>query len=210
MGLIDCDGYRISAKKTFHARELRPDFAAPELQRSGSNVRPDMGDEYQDRFAIALIVFSLLNDGLTFQRQGESRANHPKRYSVAHPRVALRIRATAQPLVVPGSSSSIHERFPDALRDLFDRAVLKVGPDRPSAKEWADGLHQLLASASRCKKVAVHGNSVLSGKCMLCAKQEAFAALSQPQGHPTKQVSYTRAAPSPVAAPVSGPTPIRL
>lgn len=201
VGLIDCDGYRISARKIYPAGFLRDDFAAPELQRSGGNVRPDMGDEYQDRFAVSLLIFSLLNDGITpFHVKARAGQSIP---SDVPSRIRDRLYGygrTPHPLVEPPSAASMHEYFPDQLRDLFDRAFLRDGNGRPTAEEWSDCLRQQLAAAERCRKTQSHGVSVLGGTCMLCAREEAIRELSR---RPLSQVSYTRTAPPrPRVAPV--------
>ncbi|RYE01980.1 MAG: hypothetical protein EOP50_01060, partial [Sphingobacteriales bacterium] len=201
VGLIDCDGYRITATRTFPARLLRPEFAAPELQRSGGNVRPDMGDQYQDRFALALIIFSLLNDGVTpfnvSSRTGQPIPND----------VPSRIRdqlygygVQAHPQVQPAAALSMHEKYPASLRALFDRAFLSLGAQRPSAADWATEIQRLLATAAACRKVSVHGKSVIGNACMLCARKAALDALTKPKVAVT-QVSYTNALPRTQKAP---------
>ncbi len=205
VALLDCDGYRISSPtKSFPARLLRPDYAAPELQRSGGNVRPDMGNQDQDRFALALIIFTLLNEGVTpYNVRSKSSTPIPDDIP-SRIRDALYGYALAPSPKVEPAPASLHAHWPMSLRKLFDRAFSAEKTLRPTADDWALELASLLKSATECRRrPKVHGKSVISGTCLMCEREDLLAKMSG------KQISYRSSTRSPPAAPPRPPPPPR-
>lgn len=136
IALLDCDGFSIHGPggERFHAQQYTPDYLAPEFQANGLDAR---GELAQDLFALAVVIFQLLNFGI-----------HPYTGQPRSERVPTdipgRIRAgcyaygrQAHPDMAP-SPASCHALLPDELRTLFDRAF--QSRVRPTAAEWADGL----------------------------------------------------------------------
>lgn len=173
IALLDCDGFSIRGRtRRFPAGQFTPDYLAPEFQ--GLGVRAGDGQS-QDLFALAVIVFRLLNFGI-----------HPFTGRPKHDKVPTdipsRIRhwhyaygQTANPLIAPSPISG-HEAMPATLRELFDRAF--TGTDRPSAADWAK---QFTAYARRdagllivCDKKAEHQH--FKGlPCASCAREDMLA-----------------------------------
>ncbi|MFC4729579.1 hypothetical protein [Coralloluteibacterium thermophilus] len=137
VAMLDCDGFSVRGDgERFPAEQFTPDYLAPEFHRRG--VPPEAG-EAQDRFALAVVVFQLLNFGI-----------HPFSGRPAHDRVptdlpgriagrfhAYGLKRHAAIAPVPGSG---HTAMPQALRELFDRAFRGPAAGRPSAGEWAVAL----------------------------------------------------------------------
>lgn len=133
IAMLDCDGFSILGEgERFPAGQVTPDYLAPEFQRGGVAAG---GEEAQDRFALAVIVFQLLNHGI-----------HP--YSGRPAATTLpsdlpgRIRETlyAYGLMpnrrIKASPASGHDCMPERLRRLFDRAFARDPRQRPPASEW--------------------------------------------------------------------------
>jgi serine/threonine protein kinase len=152
--LIDCDGFSINGKtKRFPAELLSTDYIAPEAQRN--NTLPANLGEFQDRYALAVILFQLLNrgthpfqgvitdTGLSFNTNDEKAAAGLYPYGiVAHPRIKPRPQST-------------HHLWYEETRVMFDQAFVNGSPAaRPSAQEWANHFENLLATKSlvRCEK----------------------------------------------------------
>jgi DNA-binding helix-hairpin-helix protein with protein kinase domain len=134
IAMLDCDGFSIQGKdERFPAGQVTTDYLAAEFQQRG--VTPGE-EEAQDRFALAVIVFQLLNSGL------HPYAGRPQGGDVPNDlpgRIAARLypygrRGISRLLPAPVSG---HEMFPPALRDLFDRAFSAQPQRRPSAQEWS-------------------------------------------------------------------------
>ncbi len=143
--LVDCDGFSIagSGGRRHPAELLSSDYIAPEAQRRNSS--PADLAEPQDRYALAVILFQLLNRG-THPFQGIVTAaaikvstNDEKAAAGLYPHGLVsdtRIKPRPQ---------STHHLWPDETRALFDQAFTTGSPSaRPSAQEWADHFKSLL------------------------------------------------------------------
>lgn len=137
IALLDCDGFSIQGRgRRFAAPQYTPDYLAPEYQ----GRKPDTaGEEAQDRFALAVVVFQLLNFGI-----------HPFTGRPASDRVptdiAGRIRERCYAYGLSGSRQiapspgSGHASMPQTLRELFDAAFAGEPAGRPSALQWSHAL----------------------------------------------------------------------
>ncbi len=136
----------------FPAELLSTDYISPEAFRG--NTPPSALGVDQDRYALAVLLFQLLNRG-THPFQGI-----PKDSSVD---VATNDEKAARGLYPHGRTphtsisprpQSIHELFDDGLRDLFDQAFVGKPGFRPTANDWADKFDVLLDSKTlvRCDK----------------------------------------------------------
>ncbi|MGA2709468.1 MAG: DNA-binding protein [Steroidobacteraceae bacterium] len=136
VSILDCDGFHIAADEfRSDAPQVTPEYLAPEFH--GKAVAHP---EVQDRFALATIIFRLLNYGIhPFTGVASDHKHYP-------PELAGRIQQGLYPygkLVhkrVRKVPASVHETLPDSLRELFDRAFASVGYNRPSAHEWVSAL----------------------------------------------------------------------
>lgn len=169
IAVIDTDGFSIAGKRRrIPADQISDEYVAPE----GWQKAPGDLGEAQDRFALAVILFQLMNNGLhpfagawaegqPSDLQGRIQAGL---YCYAlHPVDGTR----------PGAAS-LHESFKRSTRELFDRAFL-VPHDRPSAAEWRTHLDDLLGKLAPCAaKPQEHAH--FGGGCGFCAHEARLAA----------------------------------
>jgi serine/threonine protein kinase len=150
--LLDCDGFSIAGPSgsKFPAELLSTDYISPEAFRG--NTPPSGLGEEQDRYALAVLLFQLLNRG-THPFQGipvgasvDVATNDEKAARGMYPH-----GRTPHPSLRP-RPHSIHEQFDDGLRALYDQAFVGSPGSRPSAKDWAHKFDQLLTSKAlaRC------------------------------------------------------------
>jgi DNA-binding helix-hairpin-helix protein with protein kinase domain len=151
---IDCDGFSIMGKhERFPAELLSTDYIAPEAQRN--NTPPANLDQFQDRYALAVILFQLLNRG-THPFQGVITDTDPS-LNTNDEKAALGLYPhgiEAHPRIKPRPQST-HHLWREETRILFDQAFAYGSPvARPSAQEWARHFENLLATKSlvRCEK----------------------------------------------------------
>lgn len=170
IAMLDCDGFSIKGEynNRFPAEFVSEEYIYPEGIELGCD---EMGEE-QDKFALAVIIFKLLNNGihpfsgvprktdavmLTIQERIEqykyAYGLWPDSYQAPHP-------------------YSIHEYFDKRTLALFERAFVK-GQKRPTAKEWKDHIWTLLHSLKKCKKDYNHVYFTSKG-CGLCVAEEKF------------------------------------
>lgn len=137
VAVLDCDGFDISVPGRSHsAPQATPEYLAPEYHQ---NAITD--PELQDRFALAVIVFRILNfgihpyDGLandkTVPTDREGRVS-----SGLYP-YGIKSLGAVSPLPV-----SAHQTFPLELRQYFDSAFGTSPSSRPSSREWSDVLRK--------------------------------------------------------------------
>lgn len=152
---IDCDGFRIDdgRGRVFPAELATPEYSSPEYARG---AHPEQLGEAHDRFALAIILFKLLNYGIhPFQgRPVSQRLLNKNSFGTVdciadglYPYGARR-NAEIEPM-----RRSIHETWDTRTRALFDRAFASERPeDRPKASEWARHLRTIITEKglSRC------------------------------------------------------------
>jgi serine/threonine protein kinase len=151
--LIDCDGFSIKspAGQIYPAELLSTDYISPEAFR-GHKSASELSED-QDRYALATIIFQLLNGGIhPFQGittgQISVPTNDEKAAQGLYPHGVVsdpRIQARPQ---------SIHNCLDDSTRTLFDKAFMGLPTHRPSATEWANHLDGLLKNKmlTRCEQ----------------------------------------------------------
>lgn len=170
VAMVDCDGFSIKGENDnrYPAEFVSEEYIYPEGMDLGCD---EMGEE-QDKFALAVMIFKLLNNGihpfsgvprkndvemLTIQNRIEeyhyAYGLWPDSYQAPHP-------------------YSIHEYFDKKTLELFERAFVK-GLERPSAKEWQEHLWTLMHNLKPCKKNPNHVYFTSKG-CGLCAAEERF------------------------------------
>lgn len=191
LAMLDCDGFSIlGEKERFPAPQYTQDYLAPEFHRQGLKVG---AEEAQDRFALAVIIFQLLNFGI-HPFSGRPLGNNvptdiPGRIAGRYYAYGVQAHKGMQP-----NPASGHEQLPQELRHLFDRAFGSNGQSRPAASEWARVLAPYaLKSSGRllaCARNREH-QYFADRKCAACAR----AALME------------KAAKAPRAAPTLGKAP---
>jgi len=173
------------------------------------------GEEAQDRFALAVIVFQLLNFGI---HPFTGRPANDRVPTDVPSRIAARLYAYGlkpNPQLSPTPSSG-HAAMPADLRQLFDRAFEGTGVARPSPVEWGAALRPYAQRASlklvKCTSDGEHQH--FAGlPCAACAraalisraKQAAPPASSTIAPATTAVAALLRAAGYPARA----PTPTR-
>lgn len=170
VAMVDCDGFSIQGENARYPAEfVSEEYIYPEGMELSCE---EMGEE-QDKFALAVMIFKLLNNGihpysgvprkadgdmLTIQNRIENYhyayGLWPDAYQAPHP-------------------YSIHEYFDKSTLELFERAFSK-GAKRPTAYEWQEHLWKLMHSLKTCKKDGNHVYFTSKG-CGLCMVEEKFA-----------------------------------
>jgi len=139
VSLLDCDGYEInypSSGKKFSSTMVSPDYIAPEI--SGAKLEDIIVGKDQDNYALAVIIFQMLNNGI-----------HPFQGVITDPNIHITTNDEAavlglyayggqQSIKIIPKPQSVHSTFLPTTRLLFDRAFLRK-TNRPSAQEW--GIH---------------------------------------------------------------------
>ena len=169
VAMVDCDGFSIKGENNRYPAEfVSEEYIYPEGM---SKSCEEMGEE-QDKFALAVIIFKLLNNGihpfsgvprkndeemLTIQNRIEgyhyAYGLWPDKYQYPHP-------------------YSLHEYFSKDTLEMFERAFVKGG-NRPSAYEWQEHLWKLMHSLKQCKQNPDHVYFTSKG-CGLCIAEDKF------------------------------------
>ena len=168
VAMVDCDGFSIKGEKEgvrYPAEFVSEEYIYPEGMSQSCD---EMGEE-QDKFALAVMIFKLLNNGihpfsgtprkdvemLTIQNRIEqyhyAYGLWPDTYQAPHP-------------------YSLHEYFDPKTLEMFERAFVRGGK-RPSAEEWQNHLKYLLKNLKTCKKNPNHAYFTAKG-CGLCVAEE--------------------------------------
>ncbi|MGO9039368.1 MAG: protein kinase domain-containing protein [Steroidobacteraceae bacterium] len=197
VSILDCDGFHIDTDEyRSDAPQVTPEYLAPEFQDQ-SVAYP----EAQDRFALATIIFRLLNYGIhPFTGVASDHGNYP-------PELAGRIKQSLYPYGrianprVRKVPASVHEAFPDNLRELFDRAFACSGYSRPSAHEWIDALAIYASKQSGQMSLCSKGHLRFSGRpCPTCMRDALIEGaevrrrsfLARLQSAPARTLKYVQ------------------
>lgn len=172
LAILDTDGFFINCTgggKKYPSEQYSEQYIAPE---AAQKLSKDLGVE-QDLFALATIVFQLLNNGI-HPFQGRDRKNNP---NTIQERIFKNLYAYGMQSHdrVDPSPQSIHEFFEDSTRLLFDYSFTKT-TGRPTALEWRDHLRRLISSNTlrRCSRNP-GDHAHYSKGCGLCKQEERLA-----------------------------------
>ena len=167
VAMYDCDGFSIKGENTRYPAEFVSDeYIYPEGMSQNCE---DMGEE-QDKFALAVILFKLLNNGIhpfsgTPRKQTDEMLSIQTRIEQYHYAYGL------WPDSYQASHPySMHEFFDKKTLNLFDRAFMN-DQKRPTAKEWQEHLEELSTQLKDCKNNPDHIYFTAKG-CGLCAIEE--------------------------------------
>ena len=173
--LLDCDGLSIrgAGGKRFTAHQYTDGYIAPEALQQRL-LPKDLG-ENQDRFALAVVLFQLLNRGIhPYQGVPRNGATLPTDNSGRIRQNLYAYGRTPNRLQSP-SPWSIHDYLEDETRNLFDRAFGRDPRQRPSAAQWTEHLRELAdpqtSTLKRCPRNPHHG--CFSKGCGFCAIETA-------------------------------------
>lgn len=185
VAMFDCDGFSIKGEKgRYPAEYVSEEYIYPEGM---TQTCEEMGEE-QDKFALAVILFKLLNNGIhpfsgIPHKQTDEMLTIQDRIEKYHYAYGLFPDSYQDP-----NPYSIHNYFDPKTLELFDRAFVK-GKKRPTAKEWMLHLEYLFTKIKECKKNPDHIYFTNKG-CGLCAVEEKFkqdvAAIKQEKAMPAK------------------------
>jgi DNA-binding helix-hairpin-helix protein with protein kinase domain len=197
VSILDCDGFHIDTEEFRHeAPQVTPEYLAPEFQD-----RAVTHPEAQDDFALAAIIFRLLNYGIhPFTGVGSDHHKYPLE-------LAGRIKQGLYPYGKVAHKSvrqvpaSVHEAFPDNLRQLFDRAFSSPGHSRPGAREWVDALSLYASKRSGQISPCEKGHLKFSDRpCPTCMREALIQGaevrrrsfVARVQAAPARTLKYVR------------------
>jgi len=169
VAMFDCDGFSICGENARYPAEfVSEEYIYPE----GMNQNcADMGEE-QDKFALAVIIFKLLNNGI-HPFSGTPRKNNAEMLTIQTRIERYHYAYGLWPDTYQAPHPySLHEYFDKKTLEMFDRAFLK-DRKRPTAKEWQEHLESLFRNLKTCKKNPDHVYFTAKG-CGLCAIEDKF------------------------------------
>lgn len=164
VAVLDCDGFHISVPgRTLSAPQATSEYLAPEY-----HGKPITEPEQQDRFALAVILFRMLNFGIHpydgLAKSKNAPTDREGRVSGGMYAYGITPLSTVAPLPV-----SAHRFFPEELRRYFDRAFGPVAARRPSAREWSLALSQYGEMKTALIKACSVGHLWFTGQpCGVC------------------------------------------
>ena len=176
VALFDCDGFSIKGEQEhrYPAEFVSEEYIYPE----GMNQTCEQMGEEQDKFALAVIIFRLLNEGIHpftgTPRKNTDMLSVQERIFKHHYAYGIWPDDYQAP-----NPYSIHEYFDKETLNLFERAFTK-GNVRPSALEWQNRLEYILKNLKRCKKDHNHAYFTPKG-CGLCIIAEKLKNTLQEQ-----------------------------
>ncbi|MHA7683356.1 TonB family protein [Cupriavidus sp. PET2-C1] len=175
IAMLDCDGFSIQGEsERFAAQQFTADYLAPELQGGGLTAA---GEPAQDRFALAVVIFQLLNFGIhPFSGRpanAQLPTDLPGRIRGRYYAYGLRAHKAISPNPVSG-----HAQMPPELRDMFDSAFAGPPDGRPAPAEWARVLREYALRSSQRLAVctADPSHQHFAGlACAACARSAMIA-----------------------------------
>lgn len=197
VSILDCDGFHIySDSFVSEAPQVTPEYLAPEFHDKAV-THP----ESQDRFALATIIFRLLNYGI-HPFAGVAASRHPYPAELAgRIKVGLYPYGKSPNKNVRAAPASVHECFPDSIRELFDRSFAPAASGRASASEWATVLstfaNKSTGHISKCQR----GHLQFLGKsCPTCLREAIIQGhverqkrfITQIQASPARAIKYVK------------------
>ncbi len=172
VAMFDCDGFSIKGENNarYPAEYVSEEYIYPE----GMNETCENMGEEQDKFALAVIIFKLLNEGIhpfsgTPRNKKELMLSIQERIANYHYAYGIWPDTYQAP-----HPYSIHDYFDKTTMTLFERAFTK-GNERPSALEWQSQLEYILKHLKQCKKDPNHVYFTPKG-CGLCMINEKLKA----------------------------------
>lgn len=170
VAIVDCDGFSIKGENTRYPAEfVSEEYIYPE----GMSLScAEMGEE-QDLFALAVVIFRLLNNGIhpfsgTPKDKNAAMLTIQERITDYHYAYGLWPDSYQYP-----HPYSIHQYFNKETLELFERAFCK-DCKRPTAFEWQEHLWKLIHSLKKCLNNPNHAYYTSKG-CGLCMIENKFS-----------------------------------
>lgn len=182
VGIIDCDGMSVPdltsrAGKRFHADKCTPDFWAPE--NIGRKAHDFVDENAHDCFALAVILFMLLNRGI-----------HPFQGTLLVPIPGAedplgKIKNDLYPYGLGRGKISPHRMslypyWPSETRLFFDRAFSRTGT-RPRAGDWYSHLEYLIGDLKPCSNYPTVHVQYSGVGCPICSRDQETQLRKSPQ-----------------------------
>jgi DNA-binding helix-hairpin-helix protein with protein kinase domain len=197
VSILDCDGFHIRADGfVSEAPQVTPEYLAPEF-----HDRPVSAPEAQDRFALATIIFRLLNYGI-HPYAGVAAARFPYPAELAgRIRLGLYPYGRIPASTVRAAPASVHACFPPGIREFFDRSFAGGTASRPSAGEWAALLGTYASRSAGALAPCPAGHLQFAGvDCATCLREAILRGhvqrrrrlVTRIQATPARAVSYVR------------------
>ncbi len=186
VAMFDCDGFSIQGEQgnRYPAEYVSEEYIYPE----GINETCEQMGEEQDKFALAAIIFRLLNEGIHpfagTPRKNTDMLSIQERIFKYHYAYGIWPDDYQAP-----NPYSIHDYFDKETLNLFERAFTK-GNVRPSAIEWQNRLEYILKNLKRCKKDHNHAYFTPKG-CGLCIAAEKLKNHLKEQQEKAEQTKNT-------------------
>jgi DNA-binding helix-hairpin-helix protein with protein kinase domain len=197
VSILDCDGFHIQSDGfVSEAPQVTPEYLAPEFQDK-SVTRP----ESQDRFALATIIFRLLNYGIhPFTGVAAARRPYPAELAgrIQQGLYPYGLRPLAGMRATP---ASVHSCFPPAIRAYFDAAFAAGTASRPSARDWAGLLGEYANRNAAMLLPCPRGHLQFAGlACAVCLREGILRGhverrrrlVTRIQASPARAISYVR------------------
>ena len=171
VALFDCDGFSIKGEhdSRYPAEYVSEEYIHPEYMNKSCQ---EMGEE-QDNFALAVIIFKLLNEGIHpysgVPRKKEDMLSIQERIEKYHYAYGMWPDIYQAP-----HPYSVHDFFDKETMDMFEKSFTK-GNKCPSALEWQNKLENILKHLRKCKKDNNHAYFTPKG-CGHCIVNEKLNA----------------------------------
>lgn len=194
--VVDCDGFGIQGENEFiPGHQFTTGYIAPDAWNA--RAKPEALDKKQDLFALAVIIFQLLNEGLhPYQGIPADKQDIPgdTQNRIGEGLYPYGVRPNAR---IKPSPWSLHRDFPHKLTQAFDHAFGN-GSKRLHAGGWGDLLDQAYDELKTCKKNREH---VFWGVgCPLCEQSSVTIEVKK-----TKARTRARINPQPGIHPYQNP-----
>lgn len=175
--VVDCDGFAIQGQHSFiPGHQYTPGYIAPEAWKN--RVEPEALGKAQDLFALAVIIFQLVNEGLhPYQGVPDAKQNIP---GDTQNRIGEDLFAHGQqrhPRMRP-SPWSLHRDFPGSLAQAFHNAFTSINR-RPDAERWVTVLKKQAGQLRQCKNERSH--CFWGIRCPICELNSVSIQPREPQ-----------------------------
>lgn len=168
--VVDCDGFGVQGESAFiPGHQFTTGYIAPESWNA--QLKPEALDEEQDLFALAVIIFQLLNEGLhPYQGIPAGKQDIPgdTQNRIGEGLYPYGVKPDAR---ITPSPWSLHRDFPPQLEQAFDQAFGK-GAKRLHAKGWVSLLDQICKDLEICKENQTH--AYWGSCCPLCEQSSVI------------------------------------
>ncbi|WP_113879745.1 protein kinase domain-containing protein [Marinobacter nauticus] len=181
--VVDCDGFAIQGDQQFiPGHQYTTGYIAPEAWQRGAS--PEELGQPQDRFALAVIIFQLLNEGLhPYQGVPGDRQHIP---SDIQGRIGENLYAYGRQSSgkIKPSPWSLHRDFPESIATAFHQSFRSVN-HRPKAEDWVETLNEAYKTLRFCRKNRHH--AFWKDNCPLCGRESVEIKVKKPQRRPERK-----------------------